>query len=196
MSCSQFLLIATVLLGIALPSMLTAQEAGSAPSDGRRYELFGGYSFLSNSFNGHDSYTSRQPLNGWDVAFTARASRRLSVKVDASGYYGTSLGSPQRPIFVLGGGQYSRRFGKESAFIEGLAGIGHLNSDWWGGEIPGHTVSFAGLAGGGLDRQITPRISFRLEGDLLYTNFTIADDQIHGLPNYFASISTGLVWRF
>lgn len=195
MSHSRFLPIAAVLLSIALPSTLAAQAVDTA-TGGRGYQLFGGYSFLSNSFNGHDSATSHQPLNGWDVAFSAGASRGLSVKVDASGYYGTSLGSPQHPIFVLGGAQYSRPFGRESAFVEGLAGVGHLNSDWWGGEIPGHTFSFAGVAGGGLDRQITPRISFRLEGDLLYANFTIPDNQIHGLPNYFARISTGLVWRF
>lgn len=190
-SCSW--LFALLLCGLALPLGIEGQET-TAASGG--YQLAAGYSFLSNSFNGHTTGTSHSPLNGWDVAMTYPGPRGLGFKADLSGYYGTSLGSPQRPIFVMGGVQYSRHFGKETGFAEGLVGAGHLNSDWWGGSAPGNTFSFASAAGGGVDLSLSRRTAFRVQGDVQYSNFTIPDDQIHGLPNYFARISTGLVWRF
>ena len=185
-----------MLVSVGIVGHLAAQAQTVDETNPGRKEFFAGYSFLSNSFNGHDSATSHQPLNGWELSFAAPVSRRLSFEVGANGYYGTSLGSPQRPIFILGGATYSKRFGKEAGFVEGLAGLGLLNSDWWGGEVPGATTSFAASAGGGLDTPLTKRLAFRVQGGLLYANFTINDDQIHGLPNYFARISSGLVWRF
>ncbi len=189
----KFLLLVSLLLSFGFSCALPAQTV--APTD-RRHELFGGYSFLSNSFNGHDSATSHQPLNGWDAAFTAGVSGRLGVKVDASGYYGTSLGSPQHPIFVMGGLQYSMPVGRGSVFMEGLVGFGHLNKNYWLADEGQATSSFTAVAGGGLDFPITPRVAWRIEGDLQHSNFTVLNDEIHGLPNYFARILTGPVWRF
>lgn len=180
---------------LALSPLSRAQSPEAGPAAGR-FEVFAGYSFLSNSFNGHSSATSHQPLNGWDAAVALPLREHLSLKMDASGYYGTSLGSPQRPIFVLAGPQYKLRLGAETAFIEGLVGFGHLNSDWWGGSSPGTTNSFAADAGGGLDTPLGPRLALRVQGDFQYSNFTIPDDQIHNLPNYFARISTGFLWRW
>ena len=191
-----FLLLTLMLLSPGIAEHLAAQAQSVDEANPGRKEFFAGYSFLSNSFNGHDSFASRQPLNGWELSFAAAVSRRLSFKVAADGYYGTSLESPQRPIFILGGAGYSKHFGKEAGFVEGLAGMGLLNSDWWGGAVPGATRSFAGSVGGGLDTPLTKRLAFRVQAALLYANFTINDNQIRGLPNYFARISTGLVWRF
>jgi hypothetical protein len=187
--------------GFLLMSMIFSEHSAAQAQAQNEFgrgtrEVFGGYSFLSNSFNGHSSFGSHQPLNGWESAFALPISRSLSFKASADGYYGTSLGSPQRPIFILGGVAYSRHFGKETGFVEGLAGLGILNSDWWGGAVPGATKSFVASAGGGLDTPLTKRLAFRVQGGLLYANFTINDNQIGGLPNYFARISTGLVWRF
>jgi hypothetical protein len=181
-----------VLFGLASVSAQT--RSPEAPAG--RNQIFGGYSFFSNSFNGHSTYGSHQPLNGWNASFAAPLSPRFSIKVDASGYYGNSLGSPQHPLFFLGGMQYNKHFGKETAFLQALAGYGHLNSNWWGGLAPGKTNSFSTVGGGGLDTPLSPRLAFRVEGGLQYADFTIPDDQIRSLPNYFARISTGLVWRF
>jgi hypothetical protein len=191
-----FLQFTLMLLSLGFADHLAAQAQTADESNLGRKEFFAGYSFLSNSFNGHSSFVSHQPLNGWEVSFAAPVSRGLSLKASANGYYGTSLGSPQHPIFILGGATYSRHFGKEVGFVEGLAGLGLLNSDWWGGEVPGATKSFAVSGGGGLDTPLTKGLGFRVQGGLLYANFTINDDQIHGLPNYFARITSGLVWRF
>ncbi len=203
---SGLMLTGSLWLCIALPGALPAQTTNSDPVSHNRYDVFGGYSFLSNSFNGNNV-----PLNGWDagIAFrawhqldTSRPWHRLGVKTDASGYYGTSDGAPQRPIFLLVGPQYTWKFSKNSPFIEGQVGFGHLNSDWFYPKFLGNsntpTNSFAAFLGAGLDRQITPRLAFRVEGGMLRTNFTVPnpDGGIHGLPNYFARISTGLVWHF
>jgi hypothetical protein len=185
---------------LAVCAALPYHVAGQAQAVDEKHrggnEFFAGYSFLSNSFNGHSSATSHQPLSGWEAAFAVPVSRALRVKVEADGYYGTSLDSPQRPTFFLGGLAGAKHFGKEVGFVEGLAGLGILNSDWWGGEVHGATTSFVARTGGGLDTPLSHRLAFRLQGGMLYANFTIKDNQIHSLPHYFARISTGLVWRF
>ena len=206
MRACRLLAVGSLWLCISLPTTLSAQTAGSGTPNHNRYTVFGGYSFLSNSFNDWSfPAASHVPLNGWDAGIAFRAWHhlddtswhRLGVKVDASGYYGTSLGSPQTSFFVLAGPQYTWTFGKNRPFIEGQAGFGHLNSEWFSSDSSGNTNnSFAAFGGGGLDREITPRLALRVEGGLLYTNFTIGSAEIHGLPNYFARISTGLVWPF
>ena len=186
-----FLWSALLSLSVIFPDHSVARaQAVDQPRRGEN-EVFTGYSFFSNSFN-----TSYQPLNGWEVSFGIPVSRRFNFVVDGSGYYGTSLGSPQHPIFVLGGVQCNRHFGKETAFLQGMGGLGHINSDFWGGLAHPTTNSFVGGGGGGLDTPITSRLAFRVKADFIYTNFTIPDNQIHNQPNYFARISTGLVWRF
>lgn len=186
-----FCWLALISLGYVFADHLVAQAQDVDKSRQGPYEVLAGYSFFSNSFN-----TSFQPLNGWEASFGAPASRRINLVLDGSGYYGTSLGSPQHPIFILGGLQYSRQFRKQTGFLEGLGGIGHINSDFWGGLAHPTTYSFVGGGGGGLDTLITPRFAFRIKADFIYANFTIPDNQIHDQPNYFARISTGLVWRF
>ena len=204
MRCSRFQVAGSLWLCIALPCALSAQMTGSDAASYNRYDLFGGYSFLSNSFNDYSfPGTSHVPLNGWDAGLAFRAWHkldnsswhRLGVKVDVSGYYGTSLGSPQRPIFLLVGPQYTWTFGKNRPFIEGQVGFGHINSD---GLTPYATSnnSFAAFVGAGYDRQITPRLAFRFDGGMLHTNFSSGSPEIHGVPNSFARISTGLVWHF
>lgn len=197
MSGSRLCLIAAALLFAGSASMLCAQAVGPTEANrAKQYEVFGGYSFLSNSFNGHSSATSHQPLNGLDISVAARAGRGVSLKADASGFYGTSLGSPQGPIFVLGGLQYLAPVGREAVFVEGMLGYGHLNQSAWGGATPIQTSTFAWVAGGGVERELTPRTAFRLQGDLLSASFNIPDDQIHDLPHYFARLSAGFVWCF
>src|SRR5260370_3325241 len=96
-----FLLLTLMLLSTGIADHLAAQAQSADEAKPGREEFFAGYSFLSNSFTGHDSATSHQPLNGWGLSFAVPLSRRLSFKASANGYYGTSLGSPQRPILIV-----------------------------------------------------------------------------------------------
>jgi hypothetical protein len=159
--------------------------------------MYAGYTYLSNSFNSYARFSSGG-LNGWDAAASFPLIHGFAVKAEAFGYYGTSLGDSQVAHFVLAGGQFTKRFGKESAFVHGLAGIGHINNAalTLGGEGPSSNFSFAADAGAGLDTPIARRLAWRVEGSMLHSDFTAAGDQIHGLPNYFARFSTGIVWRF
>ena len=181
---------------ICISPALVAQE--QAPS---HHEIYAGYTFLSNSINGVPG--ARQPLNGWDASLAFAPWHGLRFKVETFAYRGTNIGAPQSPLFIMGGGQYSHRFRKESVFIEGMAGDVGLNRDWGANKSPGETASFATLLGGGLDTPLSRRFAFRVSGGFVYENIAlqgpkplIVPYRIPGLPNFFARISTGLVWRF
>lgn len=179
---------------LCLTSALHAQT--EAPS---HFQIYGGYSFLSNSLNGVPGY--RQALNGWEGAMAFPSWHGLRFKVDATGYSGTNLGAPQKPYFIMGGGQYNRRLGRETVFVEGLAGDGGANKTWAANKAVGETASFVGYMGGGLDTPITRRIAFRVGGGFQYSYFALNGKgetpyRIPGLPTNFGRASSGLVWKF
>jgi hypothetical protein len=168
-----------------------------------RYQLYGGYSFLSNSLNGVSG--SQQPLNGYEVAFAIPPWHNLRYKMNLFQYRGTNLGAPQHPYFVLAGGQYGRNFGRENAFVEALAGIGNVNANWGANNTIGGTASFSAVLGGGVDTPLSPRFALRVQVDYQYAYFkqvasrvalTGVPTYVPGLPTNFARISTGIVWRF
>jgi hypothetical protein len=192
MLLSRFSLIALLCLSPALFAQAESTE---------RHQVYGGYTFLSNSFNGVPG--SRQPLNGWDASFAFQPWHNLRFKMETFGYIGTNLNAPQHAYFIMGGGQYGRRFGREFAFVEALAGDGGINRNWGANATSGETASFATLLGGGLDTPITRRLALRIDAGYQWSNFALAPPtlpnipyRIPGLPNNFARISTGCVWRF
>jgi hypothetical protein len=180
---------------LCLSSVLHAQSEAPA-----RYQIYGGYAFLSNSLNGVPG--SHHPLHGFDGSLAFPSWHGLRFKVDASAYRGTSLGAPQHPYFILGGGQYSKRLGRESVFVEGLGGVGGANKNWPANNAIGQTASFEALLGGGLDTPLTRHITFRVSGGYQYSYFaldhplSLVPYRIPGLPTNFGRISSGLVWQF
>ena len=115
-----------------------------------RYQIYGGYAFLSNSINGVPG--SHHPLNGWDVSLGFPAWHSLRFKIDVASFRGSNLGAPQNPLSIMGGAQYARRVKRESVFVEGLAGDIAMNEYWGAAEArrdrfvrfparrrPGHT---------------------------------------------------------
>ena len=181
-------------ISLILPGALAAQPDSTAP-----YQLFGGYSYLSNSFNGVPG--SRQPLQGWDGSVAFPAWHNLRFKIDVSGYSGSNLGAPQHAIDFMGGGQYEWAWGRERFFGQALVGDCGLNRNWGANGSRGDTASFSTLLGGGLDTPITRHIGIRFEGGFQHTNFALHQSEtyplpyrIPGLPTYFGRISAGLVW--
>ena len=69
---------------LSLASVLHAQV--EKPT---RFQLYGGYSFLSNSLNGVPG--SHQGLNGWEGAMEFPSWHGLRFKVDVSGFSGTNF---------------------------------------------------------------------------------------------------------
>lgn len=187
-------LLALLTLGIPL----CAQAPKEAPA---RYQLFVGYSLLSNSLNGVAG--SHQPLNGWDASLAFPAWRGLRFKVDTTGYRGTNLNAPQHLIFIMGGVEYSHRFGRERLYVEGLGGTGGANRYWAANQTPGQTASFAAFLGGGVDTPISKRFAWRVDGGYQYSYFqliqslaTLVPVYNTNLPTNFGRFSTGLVWSF
>lgn len=166
-----------------------------------RFQLYGGYAFLSNSFNGLPG--SRQPLNGWAGSISVPGYHDLHFRFEASGYRGTNQGASQNSIFFMGGPQLFRRFGRETAFVEALLGDGGLPRYWGPNGAPGETASFATVLGGGLDTPISRSLAIRVSGGYQWSNFKLINNiaqiepiQTPGLPNNFWRVSSGLVWSF
>ncbi len=181
---------------VCLSSLLHAQSE-AAP----HYQLFGGYAFLSNSINGVPG--AHQPLNGWDASLAFSSWHNLRFKIDFSTYVGTNLGASQKPYSIAGGGQYAKRLGKESLFVEGLVGNVGINRYWGPNQLPGDTASFVSILGGGVDTPISRRFAFRVAGDYQWTNFSLIESvsdavpyTYPGIPRYFARITSGIVWQF
>jgi hypothetical protein len=187
----RFLLIAL----LSLSPILHAQS-----KDATHYQLYGGYTWLSNSFNGVPG--SQQPLNGWDAAAVMKAGfHGLQFKMDVFRYFGTNQGAKQDAFFIMGGGQYSHRLGRETVFAEGLFGTGGINKNWGPNQTTGDTASFSSLAGGGLDTPITRHLAYRAQADFQYAYFNLDNNlgvpyHVPGLPTFFGHVTTGLVWKF
>lgn len=184
-----------ILLFSLVPNLRAQSQMAS------RYEIFGGYSYLSNSFNGIAG--NRQPLNGWDASAAFAPWHNLRFKIDVAGYVGTNIGAPQHAVIFLAGAQYTWHIRREALFVEGLMGDAGLNQDWGPNKLPGMSASFAALAGGGFDTPLTHRLALRMDGGYFYSNFALIQSpsytypyRIPGLPNNFGRLAAGPVWRF
>jgi len=181
---------------ICLPTSLRGQADFKA-----RYQIYGGYTYLSNTMNGFPG--ARQSLDGWDASVGFPAWHSLRFKIDAYGYRGTNLNAPQHALFVLAGGQYSHTIKRETLFVEGLMGDAALNRDWGPQGAKSGTAAFTSLIGGGLDSSISRHFLYRVDGGFQYTYTSLigpgpdfAPYRVRGLPTYFGRFSTGLVWQF
>jgi hypothetical protein len=173
----------------------TAQERATAP-----FELYGGYSALTNSFNGLPG--SRQPLQGWDASAAFPAWRNLRFKIDVAHYSGRNSGAQQRAVVIMGGGQYEHMFGWERVFAQALFGDAGLNRYWGANALPGMTASFSALLGGGADTPLGKHFALHVEAGMQHTNFALIQSvgwavpyRIPGLPTYFGRYSAGLQWE-
>lgn len=182
-------------------ALATAQQETSPP-----IQIYGGYSWLSNSFNGVPG--SQKALNGWNGGIAFPQWRHLRFKLDYSMYRGTNAGAPQHAFFIMGGGQYEATVHRERFFAEALVGEGGLNGTWFNanptGYKNGNTGSHASLAeflGGGIDTPVGRHAAIRVEGGVQHSNFDPIQPgpssqpyHLAGIPNYFGRLSVGMVW--
>jgi len=183
---------------VLIPLLFSVRPSCSQePSRDGEGEFYTGYGFLSNSFNDYSDFPAT-PINGWDAGMALRARGTLSISAEALGFYGTSLGASQFEHSLLIGPQWSRRTGKESLFVHGLVGIGFINSGAipYDNSSPSSNLTFAALAGGGLDTPISTHLAWRIEADYLHSQYGSKSDQIHNLHGNFAHITTGIVFHF
>ena len=187
-----------VLLSMAVAVHAQNEAAAQKPA---RFQLYGGYAFVSNSPNGLPG--ENQPMNGWNASLGTPLWRFIRFNVDVSSYKGTNQGAQEDVYYILGGPQFARRFGRETVFVEALIGDGGINRYWGPQASPGETASFATVVGGGLDTPIARRLAFRVSGGYQWSNFQLINNvqsiepiQTPGLPDKFARISCGLLWSF
>jgi hypothetical protein len=181
---------------ICVPVTLHSQSEAPA-----HYQLYGGYTWLSNTMNGFPG--ARQSLNGWDVSLAFGSWHSVRFKLDAYGYHGTNLNAPQHALFILAGAQYSHKIRRETVFADGLIGDATLNRNWGPQGTRAATNGFTSLVGGGLDTPITRRFAYRVNGGFQYSYTALIGPgpefgpyRVRGLPTYFGRISTGVVWLF
>lgn len=166
--------------------MMTASGFAQIPSFG---SVFLGYSFN----HGDTGISNKGTLNGWEGSVEGKVFPFVAMVADVSAQYGT-LGIPSTGIDAstriqsyLFGPRVSFSVGKFRPFAHVLVGASHLhesNSGFSDGE-----TDFANAIGGGIDYNLIPRVSWRVQGDDLQTRF-------HGGRQDDARISTGLVVRF
>lgn len=198
----QYLLLLALLCSSAGANAQTDLSPQSPP-----LRINGGYSWLSNSFNGVPG--SHHALSGWEAGAAFPQWHHLRFKLDYSMYRGTNLGDPQHAFFILGGAEYGTTFHRERFFAEGLLGEGGLNGTWFNTASSnykngnsGMIASLAEFLGGGADTPVGPHTAIRIEGGVQHTNFDpirplTSDSQpyhLAGIPNYFGRLSAGVVW--
>jgi hypothetical protein len=159
--------------------------------------IYGGYSYLSNSFNNHSTASEGSGMNGWTADATLPALRICDLKLEGLGFYNNNLGDPERAHFILAGPVVKHRVGKDILFAQGLVGYGRIDAKALSfGAEGANTNTFAADLGGGFDLPIAPRVAWRLEGGVLRSAFSAQDNQISGLPRWFGRFSTGVVMHF
>jgi len=163
---------------VAASSLSTAQVAP-------RWELFGGYSYLR--FDSQPlGFVHWSNLNGFNGDITFNITPRFSVTADGSGHYGSQL----TVYNYMVGPQYALRRDKSKFFVHGLFGKAENTVDISTSIKSGfESVGRAIAAGGGYDRDLTPRFTFRVQADYLRTT-------TFGATQSNIRASTGLVYHF
>lgn len=171
------------------------------------FQIYAGYSWLSNSFNGLEG--SGQPLKGMNAGVAFPEWHHLRIKLDYSLYRGTNLGVPQHAYFIMSGGQYGGTFHRERFYAEAIAGEGSLNGTWFSTANAGYrygntgtVASFTEFLGGAIDTPIGHRTAIRVEGGVQHSNFDpitpISEKgvpyHLAGVPDYFGRFSASIVW--
>jgi hypothetical protein len=166
-------------------SVVTAASSLSAGQVAPQWEIFGGYSYMrfDSPPLGYPTWTN---LNGFNAEVTYNITHRFSVTADGSGGYGSMITAYNYMI----GPQYSLRKEKSKYFAHAFFGKAEntvsittlIKSGF-------ESVGRAFAVGGGYDRDLTPRFTFRVMGDYLHTD-TFGNSQGD------ARISTGLVFHF
>ena len=149
-----------------------------------RWEFYGGYSYLR-----FDSptlgYVNWSNLNGLNGEVTFNITTRFAVVADGSGHYGNQL----TVYNYMLGPQYALRRDKSKFFVHGFFGKAQNTVNIATSISNGfESVGRAFAAGGGYDRDLTPRFTFRVQADYLNTS-------TFGATQNDIRVSTGVVFH-
>jgi opacity protein-like surface antigen len=194
MSLTRFASAVSVFAFILFAISASAQSTVPAP-----YQIYGGYSWLSNSFNGIPG--ARQSMNGWNAGVGLPAWHGLRTRIEFDRFTSDNLGANEKVWALMGGGQYEHALGHEKLFAEALFGDLAMNRYWGPNGLPGETASFTEKFGGGVDTPIGRHLAIRVEGTFQNENLALIRAvtrqlpyRVPGLPQNFANLQTSLVW--
>jgi hypothetical protein len=175
----------TAVFILFLFSAIIVASSVSAAQEAPRWEVFGGYAFRrldSTTFG----FADHSNLNGWNAEGAFNITTSWSAVADVSGAYGSQLTAY---TFMIGP-QYSWRHQKSTFFANAFFGKAQTRVDISTALRDGfESVGRAFAAGGGYDLDLTPRFTFRVQGDYLNTN-------TFGVTQNDVRVSTGLVFHF
>lgn len=181
---------------LALPAGLRAQatpERQPVPN----LELYGGYSYVFNTFRPTSTSFATSGRNGWDASLKIPVfGPFLGLKGDVSGSY-LNNGNPNinpRAYYFLFGPQVSVHLGRSTVFAHGMVGSAHLTRDAIPDLRSDNTIAVA--VGAGLDAGFSRFLAWRITGDFYNTHYQTTDRNIREILNSNGRISTGPVIRF
>jgi hypothetical protein len=185
-------------LGCALFGLLADAVAQNACT---KDELFGGYAALIPNGWGDLDYKINTIPNAFDASNTYYLPNvhNLGLLLDGSGHYKGGTTPPNLVNgstdstgvgYALGGLQYKFHGNTLSPFFRGFVGAANISPDC----CHGTEWSLAAGGGGGLDLNVTPRISIRLiQADYIYTNYSHVFPSTHPTTWNSARLAAGLV---
>ncbi|MGA9673010.1 MAG: hypothetical protein WBQ94_27670 [Terracidiphilus sp.] len=175
----------TLLLSIlaVIPAALTPLSASSqilphpkAASQGDeptyKYRVYAGYAYTALN----QVTQSRSGLQGVEAAVSRDFGRYFALTADGS-FYKYAFSSPEitnstlKPsvdMVLFGPELHANLYSKTNGFFHGLLGGEHV-----GGTSQTPNISFAGGVGGGLEYQLSPRLSVRASGDVILQSFSV-----------------------
>ena len=185
LACSMFALVATV----------------SAQNACQKDEIFGGYAALIPNGWGDLDYKINTIPNAFDVSNTYYLpnAHNVGLLLDGSGHFKGSTTPPNLANgsndstgvgYALAGLQYKWHGASVSPFVRGFVGAANISPDC----CHGTEWSFAGGGGGGLDWNLTPRVSIRfVQADYIYSSYSHVFPSTHPTAWNSARLAAGVV---
>jgi hypothetical protein len=194
-----FSILASVLAVLPLAAISQVSPTGAQSADQTertyKYEVYAGYAYTSlNQVN-----QSRYGLQGVNASVTRDFGRFFGVTAEGD-YYRFALksgnpGNPSVESVLFGPVLHANIYGHVGGFFHGLLGGEHT-----AGESQTPNISFAGGVGGGLEYNLSPRLSLRATGDYIGASFSLTQNsgELGNSPHktWNSRAAFGAVYRF
>ena len=159
-----------------------------------RVQVFGGYSYVPNSFSWLGG-----GANGWNASLdlNAKSTKWLGFTADFGGYSQNQGGENIKTYTFLFGPRFFQPLSPGSRvtiFGHALLGAAHVNARPFSGTFT-RTTSFSWAGGAGVDYRIAKHFALRGAADVLYTHFTVGDNQLR-INDLHTRLSAGVVVSF
>lgn len=180
--------------------MLLCSAASAQDSDGKKYDVFVGYTFTSTDLLETPEVVpgSRSRLNGGTVEFTWNANPHVGITGQFSGNTGSqrlfsSSDANARLFTFMGGPKISQRAGQFNLYMHTLFGVAHATISSPFLETSSNSVSstdFGMAIGGGLDWVGSGHFSYRI----VQAEYMMS--QVFSSHTSYDRVSTGIVFRW